>query len=161
MTVYIGIDNGVSGAVAALNQNGLQYAKIPIVKEYGRNMVDATRLQTLILEFLDFDGEAAIVYERPTGSKSARAGASMAASFAVVDSVLKLNGLRREAITPTKWQRNWWGKVENTKAEALRVARGIWPDEKFLATERSKVPHDGIVDACLIAEWCRQRFGGG
>ena len=159
MTTYIGIDNGISGAVAAITDSGLRYAKMPIVKEYGRNWVDAAALQTLLLEMTDYDGEVFVVYERPGGSKNAKAAKSMEASFAAVDCVLKLNDMPREAITSVKWQRTWWAKVEDTKAEALRVARGIWPAQTFLATERSKVPHDGIVDAALIAEWGRRTFG--
>ena len=34
---------------------------------------------------------------------------------------------------------------------ALKAAKEIWGNHNFLATERSFVPHDGIVDAALIA----------
>jgi hypothetical protein len=44
----------------------------------------------------------------------------------------------------------------NPKESSLYVARQLWPDQNFLATERSRVPHDGVVDAALIAY-----YGGG
>lgn len=156
MKTYIGIDNGVSGAVAALNDNGLQYAVLPIVKEFGRNWIDAPALQTLITALTDYNADAVVAYERPMGSQSAKAAKSMEASFAAIDTVCKLLELRRRPITPPTWQKTYWGKVDDTKAEALRVAKGLWPDRSFVKSERSQKPHDGIVDACLIAEWCRR-----
>ena len=39
----------------------------------------------------------------------------------------------------------------DTKATSLNAARRIFPGETFLATPRSKKPHDGLVDAALIA----------
>ena len=39
----------------------------------------------------------------------------------------------------------------DTKATSLNAARRLFPGEDFLATKRSKKPHDGIVDAALIA----------
>ena len=37
------------------------------------------------------------------------------------------------------------------KNRSLWVAKQVWPEETWLATERSRVPHDGLVDAALIA----------
>lgn len=37
------------------------------------------------------------------------------------------------------------------KSRSLWVARQMWPNETWLATARSKVPHDGLIDAALIA----------
>ncbi len=41
----------------------------------------------------------------------------------------------------------------DTKAMSLVAAQRIFPNESFLATERSSVPHDGLVDAALICEF--------
>ena len=37
------------------------------------------------------------------------------------------------------------------KTRSLWVARHVWPKETWLASERSRVPHDGLIDAALIA----------
>jgi hypothetical protein len=44
-----------------------------------------------------------------------------------------------------------------TKRAASELARRLWPDESFFATERCKTPHDGLVDAALIAEYARRK----
>jgi hypothetical protein len=41
----------------------------------------------------------------------------------------------------------------NTKVTALKRANALWPEQDWLATKRSKVAHDGIVDAALIAHY--------
>lgn len=46
----------------------------------------------------------------------------------------------------------------DTKATALVAAKRLFPKETFLPTERSKVPHDGIVDAVLIGLYCSRHF---
>jgi hypothetical protein len=40
---------------------------------------------------------------------------------------------------------------------ALIAAKRLFPNESFLATEKSKKPHDGMVDSTLICEWGRRR----
>lgn len=77
-----------------------------------------------------------------------------------------------------KWQKSLWEGIRpvevlvkgkknkdgspkykiDTKATSLLAAKRLFPDQTFLATERSKVPHDGIVDAILICEYCRRHF---
>ena len=42
-------------------------------------------------------------------------------------------------------------KINDPKEKSLWCAKHIWPDISFLATDRSSKPHDGLVDAALIA----------
>lgn len=70
-------------------------------------------------------------------------------------------------VQPKTWQKKVWleedlvlkeGKkrpTKDTKATSLNAARRLWPYQSFKKSERSKVPHDGIVDAMLMAEYCR------
>jgi len=37
----------------------------------------------------------------------------------------------------------------------LLKARQLWPDETWLASPRCTKPHDGMIDAALIAEYAR------
>lgn len=46
--------------------------------------------------------------------------------------------------------------IEDPKARSLEVAKKFFPLEDFLATERSSKPHEGIIDALLIAYWYNQ-----
>lgn len=46
--------------------------------------------------------------------------------------------------------------VGGTKAVAAYVAAKLWPAVDWRATLRCRVPHDGLVDAALIAEYARR-----
>lgn len=40
---------------------------------------------------------------------------------------------------------------KDVKKRSLAAARHLWPDEDWLATPKSRIPHDGFIDAALIA----------
>ncbi len=64
----------------------------------------------------------------------------------------------RSGNSKDSWQRHMLGKLEQgkTKEAALAAAEAIWLEENWLASPRSRVPHDGLVDAALIAEHVRR-----
>jgi hypothetical protein len=45
-----------------------------------------------------------------------------------------------------------------TKQVALETAQNLEPSENWLKNKRCRVPHDGLVDAFLIAHYYRQRI---
>lgn len=51
-------------------------------------------------------------------------------------------------------------KAASPKARARDTALKIWPDGPFLATEKSRQPHPGLVDSALIAEYGRRQLLG-
>lgn len=58
------------------------------------------------------------------------------------------------------WQRAMLGDCEKgeTKAQALIKASQLWPEEDWLATPRSTKPHEGMIDAALIAMFARKHL---
>lgn len=149
--LIIGIDNGLKGGLVALDSKGkvANWLVMPTREHLGRNRVDAIGL---VVWLRGLGGIRHVCYERPVGSKSARAGASMADSFAVVDTTLAILDIPRTPVAAAKWQRSL-GVYGGTKKAAIDRAAQIWPQETWLATKRSRVPHDGLVDAALIAYW--------
>jgi hypothetical protein len=133
---------------------------MPVRSDGKKDRISATGFLELIRSFGD---DVTVVVERPAGSKSLLAAVSMADSFARIDTALELAGVRRIAITARTWQKMFWavpkmaeGSKFNTKAAALKVANELWPSETWLPNERCRVPHDGMVDAALIAEYARR-----
>jgi hypothetical protein len=80
-------------------------------------------------------------------------------------------------VQPKKWQTIWEGvpkqykpttktnkkgepiKKIDTKATSLITAQRLFPTVDLRENSRCKVPHDGIVDALLMAEYCRRTYG--
>ena len=67
-----------------------------------------------------------------------------------------------EVVRAQVWQKEFGisGRKGNTKAQALQICQSLFPNLNLLATKLSKKPHEGIVDAVLIAEYARRRFRG-
>ena len=160
--VYIGIDNGVSGALVAIGAEGgfLWGLPMPITKRGKSNMVDVSTIKNELYSFA-MDKTATVLYEAPT--KHALGKLSLCSThecYGAVRAVLEILELRTHIITnPRTWQKEFWNTSSgyDTKAEGLRVARMLWPKETFLRTPRCKTPDTGIVDAALIAEYGRRK----
>jgi hypothetical protein len=150
--MIVGIDNGVSGGLAYL-ENGKVRATMPMptVKARKGNEIDVA----VVDKFLFATCPRLVVIEEPGGSKSARAATSMAGSFHAIRTICVLRGIPYERITPQIWQKVMLPgcKAGETKPRALEAAKRLWPEVDWRATDRSKVPHDGLIDAALIAMW--------
>lgn len=156
--IYLGVDNGVSGALAAiLPTNGeiMSMIAMPTQKARKGNEIDVKAVS----EWLDsLQLTPVCIIEEPGGSKSAKAACSMAGSFHCIRSIFELRGYRWHRVTPSQWQKVMLPgcKPGDTKPRALSAAKALWPAESFLPTDRCRVPHDGMIDAALIAEYGRR-----
>lgn len=160
-TSYVGIDNGISGGLVALSATPgagiFGKTAMPIQKTRKGNEVDILGVHSWMRDTACISG-ACFVLEEPGGSQSASAAASMAASFAALRAMCELLAIRYVRVTPQKWQKEMLPGCEKgqTKHAAFTLARSLWPSESWIATERSRIPHDGIIDAALIAEYARR-----
>jgi len=150
---WIGIDPGKSGALAEIDEQGnILYLKpMPLI---GKEI----DLQAL---FDFFESRAGTVILEKVGSNPGM-GHSSAFTFGKFFGYLEglVAGLKMKYILvhPRTWQKEMWEKkADNPKASSLLAARQLFPNEKFLPTLRSSKPHDGMVDALLLAEYGRRK----
>ena len=161
--IYIGIDNGISGGIALVDQTSGQLMTtrtMPNKKARGGNEVDVRAFHLWLTEATGGNlTNAVYILEEPGGSKSAKAAKSMAGSFHAIRGFFETKMLRWERITPAAWQKVMLPgcKAGETKLRALSRVAELWPEETFLASDRSRVPHDGLIDAALIAEFGRRK----
>ena len=163
--MIIGIDNGMSGGICAISKHHgliIDTFKMPIQKAHGANEVDTQKLVwflgSISRQFLD---RVDIVIEKPGGSKSATAAKSMSGCMHAIRGALESRGLTLHRITPQSWQKVLIPGKGDTKERALAKAKELWPDEKWPnlnKTEKHYKPHDGIIDAALIAYYWRQQI---
>jgi hypothetical protein len=159
--VIVGIDNGLSGGLVALSEMGpiVSMLVMPIKEAKKGNEIDPVKVWGWLKE-LGPREQITVVIEEPGGSKSASAARSMAGSFHTLRTICEIKGLCYHRITPQRWQKELLACGSgDTKKAALVIAKHRWPDDSFLATKRSKVPHSGLVDAALIAEYWRRKGG--
>lgn len=158
-TDYLAVDNGISGALALVGELGnlVEWLPMPIQKTRKGNEIEVLKIDEWLRDHNICARDTTVVIEEPGGSKSAKAAASMSGSFHALRALFSLRGFRWHRVTPQAWQKPLLKcPAGDTKAAALSMAKALWPQEKWLGTERCKVPHDGAIDAALIAEWARR-----
>jgi hypothetical protein len=161
--IYIGIDNGLTGAMVALSDHPSPPFDMSVMPTRGKakgNEVDALLLCAWFLSLNTAFDRMTVILETPgKHSPGAQALCSMWDSYGAIRGVLECKQIRHHRITPQAWQKVMLpGCVKgDTKPAALAKARQLWPAETWLATSRSLVPHQGLIDAALIAEYGRMK----
>ena len=80
--------------------------------------------------------------------------------FGMAEAMLAAHKIPYTLVTPQAWQKVIHAGIEKSiepKKRSLIAVTRLFPTTNLLATERSKVPHSGIVDALLIAEYGRRQ----
>ena len=155
--IFVGVDNGNDGAIVALDHTGsiIYQTRMPTVPDTKGKLVDERAICRIIKD-LNMKGDVCVMLEEYTFARQFTALKKMADSFATIRTITHLLGLPFTSITPKEWQLYYFKKPKGsqdwcTKVAALKAARELWGKHDFRATERSKIAHDGIVDAALIA----------
>jgi len=157
--IVLGIDPGLTGAIAALDHNGqfLGVADIPTcaIAEAGpkttiKREVDVVMLWNLLRQMVPAGETALCAMEHLSSLGSAvkgdQAKASLAATKASIMAVLRLQKHTVHRVTPREWKR-FYG-LSSDKDACLAVARELYP---FPAFARKK--DHNRAEAVLIARW--------
>lgn len=162
----IGIDPGKDGAFAIVEDTRLliteTFPKVGSTKELCFRSLHK-RLEALTL------GVDLVLIERVQAIRGASAGStfSFGRSYQMAIDACSLIRSPTEFVKPMVWQKQVFkgetpqykitksGKrnKKDTKKMAQVVASRLFPNEKFLRSERCTMPHDGMIDAALIAYW--------
>lgn len=163
-TLHIGIDPGKDGAWAIVYPHGeIEYH---VFSKIG-DEVDISDLNNRLKAMSQKVRHCVIEDVHSIFGASAKANFQFGRIVGVLETLLICNHIPFTKVAPKAWQKVMHegipkmtkaGKTSSdTKAMSLVAAKRIYPNETFLATERSKVPHDGIVDAALMAKYSQLR----
>jgi len=156
--VIVGVDNGLEGGLSAISKfDGSLIGKIamPCRQQSKKREIDICKIHKWLS---DLNTPFVLAIEEPlTHAKSSQAVRSMAISFGKLLGMAECKGYDVVRVSVQKWQKKMLGFVPKgkTKQVALEVAQGYEPSENWLKNKRCKVPHDGMVDAFLIAHYYR------
>ena len=160
--MFGGIDVGKNGGIAIITKEGLKLHTIPKIG----NKVDYLELNGI---FNDLPKSCIFCIEdvHSIFGSSAKSNFNFGEIKGILTGMVISNGFRWELVQPKKWQKEVWTNADmvkkpngrtDTKGTSLLAAKRIFPDQTFLATQRSRKPHDGLFDASLIAEYCRRTY---
>lgn len=147
---YIGIDPGKSGGLAFIDKETGDAVAIPFDKsDYAET-----------LERLSCGG--AVCCLEHVHAMPKQGVCSMFAfgeNFGWIQGVLTAHRIPYQLVSPHVWKREFSiaGK-DKTKADSVRVAQMLFPRTSLLRTAACHVPHDGMAEALLMAEYARRHF---
>ncbi len=144
-------DPGLKGSFSLLDSKTLKldYHKMPLLKNGDYDIIGIIDLIKSLKPDFIFHEKVHSVYG--TSSKSTF---SFGRGVGITESLCLAHGKPFQEVAPKQWQKiSWQGinKVKDPKKNSLVAAQRLFPSYDFLATKRSSVPHDGIIDATLIA----------
>ncbi len=157
----IGIDPGVSGAVAAVGPNSCDVEDIPTVDVGGTgrtlHKIDGLALAKMLRRFVPA-GEACLVvledvHVMPSSQSGSAANTSLLHSKGVIEGVLAVLRMRTELVNSRKWK-GYFG-IGAEKALSLQTAARLYPD---MQSRISRVKDHNRAESLLLAHWGKARF---
>jgi len=168
MTSYLGIDPGLDGGVAAILSTSGYTSLIKYVMptssviegDKKRREIDRDSLLSL-LHSCPPPTFAIIEEQIPVRNQDIKATFTTAKNYGILLMTLWITNIKMVEVSANDWHshfgivNNKKGEGKTTKVQAFEICKQLYPDENFRKSERSKVFHDGIVDATLLARYCK------
>jgi hypothetical protein len=170
MKTYIGIDIGKKGSIVVLSPEGIQTHPMPMIKDELAYSDLFDLLQHIqMTEVAKTGGNPHVVFEKLGvifGSSKVTAF-SMGYQSGAIEMMAIALGIPYTKVPAKQWQKDMFqgidvikktGKSSNdTKAMALIAAKRLFPNQKLTFGEKATKPHDGLVDALLMAEYAKRK----
>ena len=152
--ITIGIDPGLKGAIAALDDTGsvLLLEDLPVMRDKSLAWIDGSALQSLLMgRACGVGHEAVALVERVSSMPGQGVATSFqfGVGFGSILGVLQAMHIRIEFVTPAVWKRSYG--LGSDKRASLHRARLTFPN-----AELQLFKHDGRAEALLIAEYGRR-----
>jgi hypothetical protein len=153
----LGIDPGLSGAAAIINEDGTLVAltDLPIMRVEKLAWVDGNTFQTWLIENASFTPtECYIEHVNAMPKQGVTSSFHFGVGFGSLLSLIQARHIPLHLVRPAKWKRdlNLAGK---DKKASLHRARRLWP-----TAELHLEKHEGRAEALLLAAWAINKGRG-
>lgn len=136
--IYIGIDPGVSGGMAMLNDDGQVISTFTFSEMTGRDICDAIPNRVV--------GRACLEHVNAMPKQGVASTFKFGRSFGLLEGLLIGTETPYRLVRPQQWQKFLRCMSRGDKNATKKAAQQRWP--------KHKITH-AIADAMLIAEYCR------
>lgn len=153
----VGIDPGKNGGLVTLSkETGLILDKMTMSENFDDQA-------NYIAETWECDDSRIFVFIEKAQAMPKNGCVSMfnyGVGFGQLLGILMTLKIPHALIPPKIWTKvmHIGGSGKNPKEKSREVARRLFPGESFLdpSSKKAKKPHEGLIDACLIAEYGRR-----
>lgn len=153
--LIVGVDPGLSGAVAFLNDGELLHVQDLPTVEVGHGKGTRKELAPALLHDMLVHTEiriakAIVEHVGASPQMGTTSAFRFGENFGAIVAVLACCGIRTELVRPQVWKKAM--KLGADKSLSRAMALKLWPDQsQYFA----RVKDDGRAEAALIAEWAR------
>jgi len=165
MLLSIGIDNGISGSIAAIEFSEGVRPKVvtcrlmPTITVGKNEYIDEAVLWQDLREFAASYSDVIVSFE--IGQRNPLFGTkgnfSNGYSYGVIKTIVRLSGLRHIEVNPKTWQKVIFKDIKgsdmSTKDASIEYCRRMFPEQTLLPTPRCTKKNDGMADALCIASY--------
>lgn len=164
--LFIGIDPGLTGAIAVLDDSGkcLFLSDCPTEKKSVKIAVSPKGISQLMADIKKLKGKIHALLEEPIAMpKNGRAmGVSSMLSYGrgvgVWEGALSSTGIEFDTVHPRVWKSKLLPSQRRDKSNSIKAAKKLFPDARKKLANRK---HHGRAEALLIAYYLSTLFNGG
>lgn len=145
---FLGIDPGISGGVALLDEKEVKFARAFDPEEFMN-----------IVAFLKAEPMATRCCLEKVASMHGQGVKSMftfGRNFGWLEGVMDMGGITYYEIPPQTWKKEFG--LSSDKQKSIKVCEELFPGVNLKRTPKCKNSHDGIAEALLMAEYARRRL---
>jgi len=164
MMTIIGIDPGLGGAIAILN-DAVTVHPTPVIVERLEKSIRRHHDEPAMRDLLcGLDDPVAYVEEvHSMGGQGVRSMFTFGTGYGLWRGLLVGLGIPYTLVPPRTWQRLMFSGTPRTdpKAASLLVVKRLFPAASLRRTEAARTDDHGMADALLIAEYGRRTLAAG
>ena len=155
----IGIDPGLSGAIAVLkNNNVLNIFDMPVMSEGKKNkrQLNSAQLVNLIKENIEADEEVAVIVEQVNAmpGQGVTSMFNFGQSFGILKGICSSMQLPMYFVRPAKWKK-YFNLINSQKDASRTKAIQIFP---YFSSQLSRKKDSNKADAILIASFFYETY---
>lgn len=158
--IYIGCDNGLDGALCALQENEI-LKKIVMPTIFISKSKRDYDIYNIIAFFTSFKNPFVTIEKAQAlpGPGNVQMF-SLGKGYGIIIGIISTLGFPYQIVHPKTWQTKLFKDIDksDTKKASIYIAKRLFPNEDFKATIRCKKDHDGLSDSALLAYYGQQFF---
>lgn len=160
--IYVGIDPGVSGAVAVIDRGSLYVHDPVLFTKRGKSRISPYWAITLFSDLTAVDQVSVMIEEQwPRPGEGALGAFTAGYNFAIYEAAARANGAKIDYVLPQAWKKHY-GLIfpAGTDLKYVKTASRVKAADLFPASADffKRVKDDGRAEATLIADWGRHQF---
>jgi crossover junction endodeoxyribonuclease RuvC len=163
--MFVGVDPGLNGGIAIINQKGIATARVMptvAIKRGGKNRhtYDHAELARLFKEIGEADCYVCVEEQQAFPGQGVVSMYSIGYGYGMLIQCLHDFNIRFETVKAKEWQKMFGilGKKGDTKTQAARVCKKLYPKVNLYSSIRATKPHSGKADAILICTYGKKEY---